>query len=197
MIVIGLTGSFASGKSQAAAIFKKHGAEVFDADKSARVALQKGKPAYRAIVQLFGKEYLGKDGQIDRKKLAERVFNKPADLKKLNILIHPGVIFECLNVIGRYKSKDGLLILDVPLLFESKMENLADVTVLVKSGMSQILERAKKRGVSPALTKKILSTQWSLAKKSKLADFVINNNGSLKDLEEEIKNVITKILVVK
>ena len=99
MIVVGITGNLASGKSEAARLFKKHGAVVFDADEAARWAARKGAPAYKAIVKIFGKEYLKKNGEIDRKKLATRVFSRPEDLKKLNILIHPGVIFESMKLI--------------------------------------------------------------------------------------------------
>src|SRR3989338_1214701 len=111
MIVIGITGSLASGKSEAARILKKNGAVIFDADLAARKAIGVGRPAYKAVVKIFGKEYLKKSGEIDRRKLAARVFSNPKDLKKLIILTHPWVIFECIHAIEITKKKRGMLVL--------------------------------------------------------------------------------------
>ena len=193
MIVVGITGNLASGKTEAARIFKRHGALVFDADEAARNAVRKGAPVYKAVVKIFGKAYLKMNGEIDRKKLAARVFSRPEDLKKLNILIHPGVIFESMKLIERTRKKKGLLVMDVPLLFESKMGNLADVTLVVSSTREKMLERAAKKGMPGSLTRKILSTQWPLGKKEKLADYIIHNNGTHKDLEKEVLRVVREL----
>ena len=105
----------ASGKSEVTRIFKSLGARMFDADVAARKAVRKGSPAYRAIIKIFGKEYLKPNGELNRKKLAERVFRNPGDLHKLNVLIHPGVIFEMFRQIRRYRRRKGILVMDVPL----------------------------------------------------------------------------------
>ncbi len=193
MIVIGITGSLATGKSEVAQILKRRGAKVFDADETAKQVVAVGRPAYKALVKILGKAYLKKDKTLDRNKVAAHVFSHPADLKKLNILIHPGVIVECFKMIERTKNKKGILALDIPLLFESKMENLADVTVVIASRRENIFKRAKKNGLSEHLAKKILSAQWPLPKKAKRADFVIVNNGTLKQLEKKVWEVIEKI----
>ncbi len=193
MIVVGLTGGLASGKSQTARVFKDLGAVIFDADLAAKKAVEPGKPAYRAIVQIFGKNFLNKNNQLNRKKLANYVFRNPAALKKLNILIHPGVIFDCLSVIEKNRRKKGVLVLDVPLLFESKMENLADVIVVVTTSSARALKRTKAMGLEPILSKKIVSAQWSLKKKVARADYVIANNGSVKDLKVQVVKLFQKI----
>ena len=193
MIVIGVTGSLASGKSETTKILQKKGAKVFDADVAARQAIDKGTPAYKAIVKIFGSATLKKNGEIDRKKFAARVFSHPKDLKKLIILTHPGVIFDCMKMIELNKKKTGILVLNVPLLFESKMESLADYTVVVTADKKKILERARKNGMPEDLAKKILSTQWPTKRKEKLADFVIENNGTIKELEKKILEVVEKI----
>lgn len=193
MIVVGITGSLASGKTEVADLFRKHGAKVFDADASARKAVQKGTPIYRAIVQIFGKAYLKPDGTLNRAKLAERAFSSPKDLKKLNILIHPRVILDGLEAVDAVRTKEGILALDVPLLFESKINNLADFTVLVRSKRETTLERAEKRGVSKHLARKILAAQWSPEKKAKLVDFVIHNDGDVHALGKQVAGLIKEI----
>lgn len=193
MIIVAVTGSLSSGKTEVTKVLKSMGAKVFDADLSARNAVEPGKPAYKAIIKLFGPDFLLPNRQINRKKLGEHVFNHPKDLKKLNILLHPGVIFESLREIEKNKGKKGLLVLDVPLLFESKMESLADYTIVVSATRENILRRSVKKGLSKALVGKILSTQWSLEKKARLADFVIENNGSLSQLKNETKKILEEI----
>ncbi len=193
MIVIGVTGNLASGKSEVARILKRKGAKVFDADLAAKQVVRVGMPVYRAIAKILGQSVLKKDRTLDRKKIAARVFSHPADLKKLNTLIHPGVILECFKTIEHHKKKKGILVLDVPLLYESKMENLAHVTVVIGSSLKNILHRAKKNGLTEELARKILLTQWPLSKKTKRADYVIENNGTRKQLEKKVWEVMTKI----
>ncbi len=103
------------------------------------------------------------------------------------------MIFECLRMIRKERRKKGVLVLDVPLLFESKMEKLADYTVVVAASKKAILARAGRKGSSPQLAKKILSFQWPLERKVKLADFVLKNDGSLRGLEKQVSVVLKKI----
>ncbi len=193
MIAVGVTGSFSSGKSAVTAIFKKMGARVFDADATAKKVTRKGTAVYRAIVQIFGKEYLALGGQLNRRKLAKHVFNNPEDLRKLNILIHPEVIFEALKFKRAFNDKKGILVMDVPLLYESRMEHLVDRIVVVVSSHRQILRRGKKKGIEPSLSKKILKTQWSFKRKARLADYVIVNKANLKELEKKAKEIFQNI----
>ena len=193
MIVVGLTGNLASGKNEAAKVFKSLGARVLDADEAAKKLAKKGSPIFKAIVKLFGEDFVAKNGKLDRRKLAWHVFQHPADLKKLNTLIHPGVILEAYKAIESVKARKGMLVLNVPLLFEARMEKLVDVTVVVRSSDKQIFSRAAKRGVPKALTQKILASQWSGAKKAALADHVITNDGTLAELALKVKKVFGKI----
>ena len=194
MIIVGLTGNLASGKSEAAAIFKKKGAYVIDADKVAREVTQKNASIRRAIAKTFGREFLLKNGQLDRRKLAWHVFSHPKDLKKLNVLVHPSAIIEAMKQIEKLRAKKGILILDVPLLFESKMDKLADYTVVVSSSESNMMSRASRRGIPSALARKILAAQWPVMKKARMADFVISNDGTLEHLEKDVERVKQEIL---
>lgn len=193
MKVIGLTGSLACGKTAVAELFAKWGAQVVDADRLAASLTRKGTPTYRAIVKLFGAGILKKNKQLDRRKLAQHVFSHPKDLKKLNVLIHPSVILETYKLIAKTKNKKGLLVLDVPLLFESKMEKLVETVIVVQAKQDLILRRAQARGIPVELAQKILASQWSSARKAKLADHVIQNNGTLGDLEAQAKKIFELI----
>lgn len=193
MIVVGLTGNLASGKTAAAKIFQKKGARVIDADEVSRSLMKKNVLLRRAIVKMFGKQFVGRGGQIDRRKLAWHVFSNPRELKKLNVLVHPGVIIEAYKRLEKLRSKKGLVILDVPLLFESKMEKLADFTVVVKASEANMLSRASRRGIPAQLARKILAAQWPAMKKARLADFVIDNNGTPQELERRVGYVAHQI----
>ncbi len=193
MKVIGLTGSLACGKSAVAELFAKWGAQVVDADRLAASLTRKGTPTYRAIVKIFGTGILQKNKQLDRRKLAQHVFSHPKDLKKLNVLIHPNVILETYKIIAKTKNKKGILVLDVPLLFESKMEKLVEKVIVVQAKQDVILRRALACGIPVELAHKILASQWSSARKAKLADHVIQNNGTLGDLEAQAKKIFELI----
>ena len=193
MIIVGLTGNLASGKSEVAKIFKRLGAHVFDADEVSHRLMRKGTDIHRAIAKIFGDAFLAGNGELDRHKLAERAFSHPKDLKKLNTLIHPGVILEAYRAIEKGKGKKGVVVLDVPLLFEAGIEKIADFTVMVTSNEKVMLRRARKRGVDRALAKKILRSQWPSAKKAKLAHYVIRNDGTPKQLAAKVKAVFERI----
>ena len=188
-LVVGITGSLGSGKTEVARLLRAKGARVFNADLAAHKALRKGEPAAQAAVKLFGKSFLKKNGDMDRKKLAARVFANPKELRQLNTLIHPGVIFECLGEIARVRREGGILALDVPLLFESRMDCLADFIVVVTASASVVLKRAAKKGLSAPLTRKILASQWPVEKKIRRADWVIKNTGSLGDLRKKVSEL--------
>jgi len=193
MMVIGLTGSFGTGKSTAAAKFKKKGAAVLDADQVARQLL-KG-VCKKAVVRSFGK-YILRNGAIDRRKLGPVVFNNKQALKKLTRIIHPAVIKEFRKKISDYRKggKVRVVVMDVPLLFESGLDRLADVTITVKAGQKDQIARATKRFkiTKPQALKRIKS-QMPLSQKIMLSDIIIDNRGSLNNLEHQVNAIWNKL----
>lgn len=187
-IILGLTGSFGSGKSTVAGMFKHRGAVVIDADKLAHACICVGKSAYRKIVDFFGRGILSPDKTIDRLKLSQIVFNDPDKLKKLNSIVHPEVIGEIKREIK--STKEGLVVLDVPLLIEAGLGKLVDKIIVVKISRAQQLKRVKGRTLlSEADIIKRIKAQLSLSAKQKQADFVIDNCRTIKETEKQVERV--------
>ncbi|NUP90168.1 MAG: dephospho-CoA kinase, partial [Candidatus Sumerlaeia bacterium] len=196
MAVIGLTGTVGSGKSTVAEMFAKRGAAVIDADEIARKLQARGKPVYKKILEAFGKEHpeiAGADGELDRAALAKVVFKSDKKLKQLNDIVHPAVRQEELKLLEKHRAEE-LVVLCVPLLFENKMENLVDYIVVVTIGEESRLERLKaQRGWGKREIAARLKAQWPEDEKINLADFVIDNDGSLSDTEKMVDEVIGQI----
>jgi dephospho-CoA kinase len=187
-IILGLTGSFGSGKTRVAAIFKSYGAKVVDADKIVRRVSLPGEAAYKNIVRIFGKGFIGKDKRIDRVKLAARVFNNKALLIKLNKAVHPEVIRVIKKEISRPDS--GVIVVDAPLLIEAGLKGLMDKLVVVKiSRKNQFKRIFKKMRITKSAVLERLKAQMPLENKVRLADFVIDNDGSIENTRKQVKQI--------
>lgn len=139
---IGLTGQIASGKSTVSAYLQQKGATIIDADLLAREVVLPGKPAHNAIKAYFGIEYFYADGTLDRKKLGARVFSDPEALQQLNEITHPRVIEETLV---QMKEKEGIFVIDAPLLLQAGMDVLCDEVWIVRAAKSVRLQRIMQR----------------------------------------------------
>jgi len=187
-LILGVTGSFGSGKTSVAEIFKSFGAEIVDADKLARKSIAPGSQAYKRVVRAFGKNILSKNKAIDRRKLAGVVFNNKKLLKRLNNIIHPGVISVIKNRIRDSRSK--VVILDVPLLIESGLEALVDKIVVVKiSRAEQIKRLRKKTGLSKGDILNRIKSQIPQNVKSRFADFIIDNSGTIGETKKQAERI--------
>lgn len=187
-IVIGVTGSFGSGKSTVARIFGSYGAKVIDADRLAHQCIKYKSPAYKRIVCIFGSKILKEDKSIDRKKLGRLVFSNKALLKKLNLIVHPEVISA---IKKRIKSaREGLIFLDIPLLLEAGLKNIVDKVIVVKTERAKQLKRIQKKLSlgKPDILKRIKS-QMPLPLKIHLADFVIDNSFTLKETKKQVAEI--------
>ena len=193
MIIIGVTGSFGSGKTFVASIFRSLGATVIDADKAAHKSLKKGSPEYREIVRTFGPEVLGKGRKIDRKKLAKAVFGKKARVKKLNRIVHPAVI-GAIKAKALLAKKDGVIVIDAPLLFEANLDGFVDYIVVVKSSLLNQLKRCEEKFcMDKEDVMRRVDAQMSLKQKIKLADFVVDNDGAKSSTKKQVNVIWRKI----
>ena len=177
MILVGLTGGIATGKSTVAKIFKRCGAILIDADELAREVVEPGKPAWRAILKLFGKSVLNQDRSLDRQALGSIVFHNRTKLRQLERIIHPRVAREQHRLVRRMaKGKpSAVVIYEVPLLFEAGVDKRVDKIIVVTADRETQIARLKKRnGLSRAEALRRISSQMPLAKKIQRADYVLN-----------------------
>jgi dephospho-CoA kinase len=186
--VVGLTGGIATGKSTVAGILKAAGAMIIDADDIARKVVKKDTPAYKQVVGAFGPAILQPDDEIDRKKLGDIVFNDTSQKEILNAIIHPRVMKETERQLNRISEDqpDALVIVDVPLLFETNMQADFREVILVYAPEYLQLERLMARNAfSEAEAIARIRAQMPIEAKRKLADFVIDNSGNLDATRKE------------
>lgn len=144
-IVVGLTGGIASGKSTVSAIFREMNIPVIDADQIAKEVVQNGRVAYSKIVEAFGKEILQEDLEINRAALGQIIFHNEQERQKLNSIVHPEVRSEMLKQKEQLIAEQyQLVVLDIPLLFESKLTYLVDQVIVVHVNELVQLERLQK-----------------------------------------------------
>ncbi|MGE0086036.1 MAG: dephospho-CoA kinase [Desulfococcaceae bacterium] len=192
MTVAGLTGGIASGKSTVSAFFQNAGAVIIDADKIAREMVKKRLPAWEKIRTHFGPDVLLPDGEINREWLGNIIFHQPEEKEILNAIVHPYVFMEMEKEICKAEKThpDCIVIQDIPLLFESKMEKKISPVIVVYVPERLQLERLMKRnGLSENSAMARIRSQMSIEEKKKLADFVIDNSGSLEDTREKTMNL--------
>ena len=191
-LIIGLTGSIGTGKSTVSKMFQQLNIPVVDADIIAREVVEPNKLAYKAIVEAFGQEILLKDETIDRKKLGSIIFSDDEKRKTLNAIIHPAIRQEMLRQKEAYISEGhDCVVLDIPLLFESKLEHYVDKILVVYVEPEVQLQRILKRDNTKAEdAKQRINSQISITKKRDLADAIIDNNGSVGDSFNQLKKIL-------
>lgn len=181
MLVAGLTGGIATGKSTIATVFEEAGACRIDADRIAREVVRKDAPAHRDIVAHFGAEILGADGEIDRKRLAAIIFNSPAEQRALEGIVHPRVGREIDRRIARLRQQtpEALVIVDIPLLFEAGMQKGLDAVIVVYAPEPTQLDRLMARdGLTRSEARARIRAQMPIESKKALATHLIDNSGS-------------------
>jgi dephospho-CoA kinase len=195
-VVIGLTGGIASGKSTVSNMIRKQGIRVIDADQIAREVVEVGKPAYQQIVDTFGDEILHDDQTINREKLGTLIFADQKKREQLNHIVHPAVRKEMLTQTQEEKEQHAkLVVLDIPLLFESKLTYMVDKTILVYVDEEKQLKSLMERNdLSEDDAKIRIRSQLPLKEKIKLSDEIINNNGSIEETEAQLHELLRKLV---
>lgn len=189
-ILLALTGPMGGGKSFAASVFKKYGAHTIDADAVSRRVLMQDLEAIAEIKKVLGDSCFDENGDPKIKKIAELVFADSNKLLQLEAIIHPRVEAYWMSAA---KKTDGLIVVEIPLLFEKKLEKRFDICATVSCSESVRLGRLAKRGLSPEEIASRDSFQLSAQEKEKLADVVFFNDSTPAFLEEQIKLFIDKL----
>ena len=191
MIIVGLTGSVGTGKSTVTNFFGELGAYIIDWDELAREVTLPQLRAWKEIIEYFGKDCLNEDLTINRQMLAEIVFPDKEKVAKLNEIVHPEVFKEDERITNEIKSldHDALIIKDIPLLFELTRPIFVDKTVVVSASEQTQLRRLEEKGMSQEDARSRIKSQLPLEEKIKSADFVINNDGPLKETKKQVEEI--------
>lgn len=193
-LVIGLTGGIASGKSTVSQMIKEKGIRVVDADIIAKEAVSKGSPALHQIVQTFGEEVLQPNGELNRQQLGAIIFSDEEKRKKLNAIVHPEVRKEMLEQRDEgVSNNETFVVLDIPLLFESKLEGLVDRIIVVYTTPELQLSRLMNRNdLSEEEALNRIHSQQSLEEKCQKADRVIENTKDLAFIRKQLENILNE-----
>lgn len=189
--VIGVTGGIASGKSNVISIIKRQGFKVIDCDLINHNLQKINMPIYNAIKEAFGSSYFLDNGELDRKKLGELIFHNEKEKLKLNSISHPIIKEEVLKEINK---ADGIVFVDVPLLYESKFDSLCDKVICVYLNRKTQIERLMERDhIDYSYAKTKIASQMDLDQKRDLADYVIDSKGSFQETERQVLKVLEMI----
>ena len=191
MFVIGLIGGIGSGKSSVSEILKSLGVDVIDADKVGHEAYTRDSEGWRKVISVFGQDIVGPDKQIDRKKLGSIVFSDPNEMDKLNKLMHP-IIHDLVKEKIKNLSDQGVnvVILEAAILIEANWQDLTDEIWLAKANQEVVIERVQLRNnfTREEIIKRIQS-QMSNDEREKHTDVVIDNDGTIEQLQEKVKTL--------
>lgn len=195
MLKIGITGGIATGKSTVCSELSKKGYPVIDCDLLVHESYLEGGEMYLSVLGAFGPRILGGDGNIDRKILSQIVFSSSEALKLLNEMTHPIVLKMIGERVEAFRGEgQELVFVDVPLLFEAKMESQFDCTVLVDTSESLQLERLMARNnFDLQEANRRISAQMPLVEKRSLATFIIENRGGLEELSQALEKLIFEL----
>ena len=195
-LVIGFTGGIGVGKTTTANLIKEYGANIVDVDQIGRDVLHKDPDAKAKIIKEFGASILDKAGNIDRARLGKIVFSNIEHLETLEAISHPAINQTLARRIGKQDS--GVIILDMAVLVEKKLAYsqglpMYQKVVVVESEIALRTKRLRQRGLTNAEIEKRIRSQATDRERSEIADYVISNNGSMKDLQSQIKELWEEI----
>ena len=196
MILVGLTGGVACGKSSVARLFQDCGAILIDADVLARTVIERGKPALKDVARVFGKKSLLPDGTLNRPALAKIVFGSPAKLKKLNAIVHPRVAREQARMTREIANQEprAVVIYDAPVLIEAGAHKRMDKIVVVSADEKTQIKRLHNRShLSKTEALRRIKSQMPLAKKTTMAHYVIDGTLSFEQTKHEVQRIYAEL----
>ncbi len=189
---VGVTGIFASGKGTVCEMFRELGAEVIDTDIVAREIMEPGQEGLKRLVEVFGGDFINSDGTLDRRGFANSVFGDDEKVRVLNSITHPAI----LKIVNERSSGSGIYMINTPLLFESGFDREMDYNIVVTASENQALSRGSQRDkISEDEIKERLKHQIPLNEKIKLADYIIDNSGSIEQTKRQVTdlwNILTQ-----
>jgi dephospho-CoA kinase len=187
VLLVGLTGGIGSGKSTVARLLERRGAFLIDADALAREAIARGTPGFERVLDAFGSDVLGPDGDLDRARLASLVFSDPAQKAVLESIVHPEVARRFGELVEERRNTAGVLVYVTPLLVELGLAPAFDVVVVVTASPHLRVSRvASERGRSPEDVRRRMATQASDEQRAEVANVLIDNDGTLAELERQV-----------
>ncbi len=195
-LIVGVTGGLGSGQSTVAKLMEKGNAKVISADEMAKQAIAKNKSLQRDLMKVFGDDIFDK-GKLNRALLAERAFKDITETRKLNQLVHPRMVENIIDAMekARFSGRYPLIIIDAALIYEISIERNFDAIIVVTASIPNREKRVKERdGMSRQQFRERANKQIPLKDKAAWADFVIENNGTLDELEEKTRQVYKKLM---
>jgi dephospho-CoA kinase len=185
MRFVGLTGGIGSGKSTVAEMLRARGAVVIDSDVLAREVVEPGTPGFDAVRAAFGSDVVS-EGRLDRTALAAIVFADPDRRAALEAIVHPEVARRAAEIVATHAGTDAVVVLDSPLLIETGRHRDVELVIVVSAEPETQIGRLVARGMDEADARARLAAQMPLAEKAEVADVVLDNEGSLEDLEGQV-----------
>jgi dephospho-CoA kinase len=195
VLLVGLTGGIGSGKSTVARLLDRRGAVVIDADQLAREAVEPGTAGFTRVVETFGREVIGPGGELDRSALAERVFTDPGQKAALESIVHPQVARLFAERVEVFRDADRVVVYVTPLLAELGLAPAFDVVVVVTASPHLRVSRvASERDLSPEDIRRRMATQATDEQRAEIADVLLDNDGSLAELEGQVDRLWPELL---
>ena len=197
MLIVGITGGIASGKTEVAKVFQKKGAIIISGDEIGKKVVERNPMVLKKIVKAVGKGILNSNGKLNRKKLGEVAFASERNKDKLNRIVHPYLLRELKHEITKFpktRNKKQILVVDAALIVEWKLYKNLDKLILVTSPKEKRLARLRKLGFSKKEASDRIKRQVTDSRRRRYSDFVISNNGSLKQLKDKAQVVWKEVV---
>lgn len=196
---IGLTGGLACGKSTVAEMLAQRGCGLVSADRLGHEAIAPGGPAYDAVLAEFGDDLLDAEGQVDRARLAARVFGNPQRVQRLNELVHPHILRGIEEAAREFASRrpDGILVVEAALLLEAFADQRVDKVVVVDCTEQQQVERFQLKGGTAQEARRRMAAQMPRSDRLRRADFVVDASGTLEETRRMVDALYEQLLIVR